>query len=225
MIRQLISILETYQRHIFIILGLLLLLYLRQFLVALDERHSSIFGLERETAQRRLNSALAMIVLIVLMAATEFIVISLPQRMEAAGTDLAPVEDLAEESPDTGTDESIAEISPADSITTAGCIEGQLEWIDPSYGEEISGLYPLRATINVKDQGRYDYSYMRMDGQHDWVKINGGSGPVIEDDLTQWATAQADGGDGEYALRIQVYNIVDAPLTPCDVVVTVNNRE
>jgi hypothetical protein len=65
----------TYQIGIFIILGLGFILYLRQFLKGLSAWRESVFGLERNLAQRHLFSALTGLVLLFLLVLGEFLLV------------------------------------------------------------------------------------------------------------------------------------------------------
>ena len=52
---ELFHFLVDYQLWIYAILGILAVIYLVRLISAWRERHATIFGLEREDAQRRLN--------------------------------------------------------------------------------------------------------------------------------------------------------------------------
>ena len=66
---ELFHFLVDYQIWIYAVLGVLALIYLVRLIGAWRERYATIFGLEREDAQRRLNSALAIFVLLLLLIA------------------------------------------------------------------------------------------------------------------------------------------------------------
>ena len=68
--------LVDYQLWIYAILGILALIYLIRLINAWRERYATIFGLEREDAQRRLNSALAVFILLILLIAAEFVIVT-----------------------------------------------------------------------------------------------------------------------------------------------------
>ena len=63
---ELFHFLVDYQLWIYAVLGVLALVYLIRVITAWRERYSTIFGLERDDAQRRLNSGLALFVLLLL---------------------------------------------------------------------------------------------------------------------------------------------------------------
>ena len=157
--------LVDYQLWIYAVLGVLALIYLKRLITAWQERYNTIFGLERENAQWRLNSALAVFVLLLLLIAAEFVLVTFvipewPQVMAtptptpAEGEAAVSVEGTAEGEEDLmivrNDDEtglginSPPEGSEASTTTSAstggGCVEGQLEWLEPVNGEEISAV-------------------------------------------------------------------------------------
>ena len=73
---ELFHFLVDYQVWIYAVLGVLALIYLIRIISAARERYATIFGLEREDAQRRLNSALAVFVLLILLIAAEFTLVT-----------------------------------------------------------------------------------------------------------------------------------------------------
>ena len=73
---ELFHFLVDYQIWIYVVLGVLALIYLIRVISAARERYATIFGLEREDAQRRLNSALAIFILLILLIGAEFILVT-----------------------------------------------------------------------------------------------------------------------------------------------------
>ena len=73
---ELFHFLVDYQLWIYAILGILALIYLTRLISAWRERYATIFGLEREDAQRRLNSSLAVFILLILLIAAEFVLVT-----------------------------------------------------------------------------------------------------------------------------------------------------
>ena len=109
--------------------------------------------------------------------------------------------------------------SPA-SLST-GCIEGQLEWLAPVSGDVISGSYTLEATVNVKDMAFYNWAFSPVEDQVNWQTLSAGNLPVLEGDLGLWATSQVANGD--YVLRLTVFDLNNQELLPCDVYIRVLN--
>ncbi len=225
--------LVDYQLWIYAILGILALIYLARLVSAWRERYATIFGLEREDAQRRLNSALAVFILLLLLIGAEFVLITfvIPEWPLVMMT---PTSVITEEEnmmitrpPDNGlviisTPEGAVSNTTVSSISS-GCIPGQLEWLDPVSGDVIDGSYILKATVNMQDMAFYNWAFSPVEDQENWQTLSAGNLPVIEGQLGLWATSQVPNGD--YALRLTVYDLSNQELPSCDVYIRVLNEE
>jgi len=69
-----IKFLAEMEIPIYLILGIVGIVYLRRLAIALEERRSSVFGLERQVAHEKVVSATTVLVLLGLLAVGEFIV-------------------------------------------------------------------------------------------------------------------------------------------------------
>ena len=69
----LFTFLIRYQYWIYAVLALILLIYLKKLISAVQDWNATIFGLEREYAQKKLNTALAMVIVSVLLLVAEFV--------------------------------------------------------------------------------------------------------------------------------------------------------
>ena len=225
--------LVDYQLWIYAILGVLALIYLARLISAWRERYATIFGLEREDAQRRLNSALAVFILLLLLIGAEFVLITfvIPEwpLVMLTPTPVIPEEDnlMITRPADSGlviisTPEGAVSNSPV-SVISSGCIPGQLEWLDPVSGDVIDGSYILKATVNVQDMAFYNWAFSPVGDQENWQTLSAGNLPVIEGELGLWATSQVANGD--YALRLTVYDLSNQELPSCDVYIRVLNEE
>src|SRR5512139_2765133 len=67
---------RDYEIWIYVILGILALWQIRKFALAWEELRGAFFGLEREAAQSRVNSAATMIVILIIMAVAEFTIVT-----------------------------------------------------------------------------------------------------------------------------------------------------
>ena len=226
---ELFHFLVDYQLWIYAILGVLALLYLSRLIGAWRERYTTIFGLEREDAQRRLNSALAIFILLVLLIGAEFVIVTFVVP-EWPLVMLTSTPEQEEEFLINRSDESAltiistpegASANPAVSSITAGCIPGQLEWLEPKTGDVIDGSYTLRATVNLQDMAWYNWAYASVQEPDNWKTLSAGNLPVIEGDLGLWATSQVSNGD--YTLRLTVYDLNNEELSPCDIHIRVLN--
>ena len=69
-----IRFLAEFEVPIYLMLGIVALIYLRRILMALQEKRSAIFGLEREAAQRKVVGASTVLILVGLLTVGEFVV-------------------------------------------------------------------------------------------------------------------------------------------------------
>ena len=69
-----IRFLAEFEVPIYLVLGIVALVYLRRVLAALEEKRGAIFGLEREAAQRKVVAATSVLILVGLLTVGEFIV-------------------------------------------------------------------------------------------------------------------------------------------------------
>ena len=109
------------------------------------------------------------------------------------------------------------------SVLSSGCVANQLEWLAPVSGDVIEGSYTLEATVNVQDMAFYNWAFSPVGDQMNWQTLSAGNLPVIEGPLGLWATTQVANGD--YVLRLTVYDLNNEQLPPCDVYIRVLNEE
>ena len=193
---------------IYLLLSVVGFFYVRKVFLALQEWKSSVFGLEKEFAQRRFSAGMSIILLLLFFGFAEFIFVTFiapgyptmnqlttptidllatrePTLITMAGTGNPPGTDLAvEKIPD-----------------SEGCVPGQLEWVDPIQGDEIAGTVELMATVNMDNMGFFKYEFSSTNGER-WVTIAANTGNKIEEVLGVWDTSQLIPGD--YLLRIIV---------------------
>jgi hypothetical protein len=245
----LLNFMATYQKWIYSILIITGILYLKRLISAWREWRATIFGLERDAAQSKLNSSLVMVFLILLLLAAEFITLTFivsewPQvkissaTVPTVGPDMgilspassdmqinSKVEIAAQgENGLSGENQSLLTPTPfLGNQTFSGCIPGQIEWIAPKSGEEISGLYELKATVNYQDMGFYKYQYSLLNDQKSWTAISAGNLPVLEGQLGVLATTEIANGD--YVLRLIIVDKNNVESSPCDVAVRIMNKE
>lgn len=231
---ELFHFLVDYQLWIYGILGILALIYLIRTISAWRERYSTIFGLEREDAQRRLNSSLAIFILLLLLIGAEFVLVTFvipewPLVMLTPTPTAAPAEEEPMITPPSSQGLMIISTPEGSSGSSevarlsSGCIENQLEWLSPRSGDVIEGSYTLEATVNVKDMAFYNWGFASVDDQDSWQTLSAGNLPVLEGELGLWATSQVPNGD--YVLRLTVYDLNNEQLPPCDVYIRVLNEE
>src|SRR4030067_946007 len=73
---QALQFFRVYEIWIYLILGALAFWQVRKFGLAWEELRGAFFGMEREAAQSRVNSAASMVVLLIIMAVAEFTIVT-----------------------------------------------------------------------------------------------------------------------------------------------------
>lgn len=232
---ELFHFLVDYQLWIYAILGILALIYLTRLISAWRERYATIFGLEREDAQRRLNASLAVFILLILLIAAEFVLVTfvIPEwplvMLTPTPTAAAAEEEELLITPPASSSGLViastpqgASANPSAVSVSSGCIPGQLEWLAPVSGDVISGSYTLEATVNLQDMAFYNWAFSPVADQENWQTLSAGNLPVLEGELGLWATTQVANGD--YVLRLTVYDLSNRELPSCDVFIRVLNE-
>ena len=219
----------TYQAGIFVVLGLGLLIYFRQFLKALSAWRQSVFGLERNLAQRQLFTALTGLVLLFLLIIGEFllVVVIKPQMPSTAIEETPRINPLATQTATLSSAELEGE-TPVPTPTigqdslVSECVEGVLEITSPSEGEAVSGTVEIIGSVNVEDFGSYKYEYSST-GAVDWVTIAAGNQLRLDENLGYWYTSELP--PGRYLLQLVPLNNLGEEMTPCIITVEVVAEE
>jgi len=207
---QLLKFLISYEILFYIVGGVLEIVFIHRLLSALAEWHASVFGLEKEVAQRQFTSSLTVIILVGLFVLSEFMLATFaPAKLAGLNPIATPTVDLsATATPEPSTSETVGPTSAPDlsqissTVTSEGCLPGQIEWTNPKAGDAISGSVDLEGTVNVSGLGYYKFDFRQV-GQTDWTTIAGNSAPVINGSLgASWDTTQYPAGD--YQLRLVV---------------------
>ena len=73
---ELLRFLQKYEIWIYVVLGVGSLFYIQRLLVAWNEWRNTLFGLERESAQRKLSASLTILILMALIIVSEFAIVS-----------------------------------------------------------------------------------------------------------------------------------------------------
>ena len=201
-----IRFLAEFEVPIYLMLGIVALIYLRRILLALEEKRSAIFGLEREAAQRKVVSASTVLILVGLLTIGEFVVATflageLAQEPTFA---TATIEVLTTPTVTLGPPPEGATPTPTlypqvqlDGIES-NCINDILEIESPEHLSEVSGVVELIGSVNTENFGSYKYEYSTMEAN--WQTIAAGSGVRIDESLGNWYTTDLE--PGEYMLRL-----------------------
>jgi hypothetical protein len=225
--------LRVYEFWIYSFLALGGLIYLRKFFLAWEELRVAAFGLERESAQSRLNQAAGMLVLVLSLGfgvffLASFIGPSLPIAPPLSTPTLNPLATATTTLPAGSTNhEGLAEMVDTTPIPEGenvgeGCIPGQVMLEEPQNGSEVNGLVILTGSATIPNFGFYKYEVQRAQDPI-WLTIQAGRQAIEDGELGPWDTRSLPSGD--YLLRLVVSDNEGNSLPPCVIHVRVNNPE
>ncbi len=224
---EILPYLQKNEIWIYVFLGAVALIPLQQLISAWRAWQGSVYGLEREIAQHRFSAALTVLVLLVLFIFMEFVIVSfvVPGYPQIASLPTPTLDLLATP---TVTLPAVAATSSvilggaptATGEAQQGCIPGQIEWISPTPGQEITANIQLTGTVNVPNLEFYKYQFAQK-GEDLWTTIAGGNQPKVKGDIGFWYTDQLANGD--YLLRLVVADNQNNEFPACVIQVRVNN--
>ena len=214
---------------IYLVLGILAIWEIRKFALAWEEMRGAAFGLERESAQSRLNRAAILLVVILAMAMVEFILVSFVVPTVPGATPLfTPTIDLLATPSITlpvsthGTIEpglvTSTPLLPGSTAENQGCIPGQLTITDPANGEQISGVITLIGTVDVLNLGFYKYE-VKYPSDLVWLTIQAGRGAKRDEALGEWDTSTVS--PGNYLLQLVAIDNTGQEIGACEIQVNV----
>ncbi|MDD5368892.1 MAG: hypothetical protein PHQ40_07400 [Anaerolineaceae bacterium] len=226
---------------IYILLGLVGLVYVRKLVLAIQEWRGAIFGLERNNAQRRLNESASILALLALFALAEFVLVTFVAPA-IPGVKLLPTPTLrvigtpgpGEGTPAvTGSPSGLLPYVATLGSKPSSCIPGQLEFTEPASGSNVKGKVILKGTVRVPNFGFYKYEFAQPGNPPDWMTIQAGdhircSGEecinpaatdVPSDKLGEWDTSLLVPGD--YLLRLVVTDNQGQTLPSCEISIRV----
>jgi hypothetical protein len=223
---QVLQFLQSYEIWVYLSLGLVALIYISRLVVSGREWRSAVFGLEREHAQRKFSTVLTLFVLLVLIMAAEFVLVSFVLPAYPGITSLStPTIDLLASPTMTLPASVISTVEPLNilgqqpTVSTEGCLPGQVEWTFPVSGAEVSGILELKGTINIPNLGFYKFEFSQP-GSSTWVTIAAGDEAKTDELLGGvWNTSQLIAGD--YLLRLVVTDNQNVVLPACVIPVRV----
>ncbi len=223
---QVLQFFATYEILIYVLLGVLAVWQIRKFALAWEELRGAFFGMEREEAQSRVNSAATMIVLLIIMAVAEFTVVTFvtPTVPGANPLPTATLDLLATPTttlpPPTQNPNATpgATATPGEVAAAPGCTAGQVNFISPLNGDKVSGSTTIKGTANSPNFGFYTLQ-IALPGDPVWLPIQVGQQMVKNDTLGVWDTSNLS--PGAYMLRLEVTDNVGEALPTCDIQVTV----
>jgi hypothetical protein len=222
-----LSFFRALEAWIYLLLGLGGLIYLRKFVIAWQELRGAAFGLERESAQARLNQAASVLVLFLTMAVAEFVLVSFiapavpganPLPTATLNVLASPTTTLATDSTQVLEGGPTVSPNPTSSATGSGCIPGQIEITAPQNGTSISDVVTVNGSANIPDFGFYKIEMKRPD-QSSWLTVLAGNQPVTGGELGQWDTRRIP--PGQYELGLIAYDNQAKPSDLCVIQVSI----
>ncbi|MEN6531930.1 MAG: hypothetical protein ABFD17_09185 [Anaerolineaceae bacterium] len=235
-----IKFLADFEVPIYLILGIVAVVYLRRIVISLEEKRTAIFGLEREAAQRKVTAAASILILVGLMTVMEFVVATflageLAQAPTFATSTIevltTPTTTLSGSIPST----TLSGLIPTDATPTptiypqaqiegidSQCVNDILEIDSPEHEAEVKGVVEIIGSVNTPSLGSYRYDFSTM-GEPKWQTIAAGSGVHIDENLGNWYTS--DLAPGPYMLRLVALDNEGNETSTCVIVVNVTAEE
>jgi hypothetical protein len=223
---QILQFFRNYEIYIYIILGVLAIWQIRKFAVSWEELRGAFFGLEREAAQSRVNSAATMVVILIIMAVVEFTIVTFvaptvpgANPLPTATLDLlaTPTVTLPAPTQDPNATQG-ATPTPGEVAAAEGCTPGQVNLISPLNGDTINGSITIRGTAKINNFGFYTLQIAKP-GDTVYLPIQVGQQPVMNDALGTWDTSALS--PGAYMLELMVTDNIGNAQAPCDIQVNV----
>lgn len=207
---------------IYLILGGFAFWQIRNFILAWEELRNAAFGLERESAQSRLNWVATMLILAFMLGIGEFVVVSfVVPKVPDASPLLTPTLDLLASPTVTlepGSQAAIA--TPALAIETAmsDCIPDQIDIISPQNGTTVKDIVEIIGSADIPNFGFYKFE-MAAINDTSWLTIQAGDTITREGRLGFWDTTRLSPGD--YGLRLVLTDNQGESHPPCTIQVRV----
>jgi len=219
---ELLGYLRDLEYLIYIVLGSLAVWQLRKFYLAWEELRAAAFGLEKESAQLRLNRSAALLVVLLFLVTAEFGLVSfIIPAMPGVNPLPTPTIDLLATPtstlvPSPDPDTTPASISPplATDMIQTGCIANEVMITYPENNGTISGIVEIEGTVNIPDFGFYKFEISAADSNN-WLTVQAGDKPKEDEMLGFWDTTQLQAGN--YYLRLVVIDNQGIQLDPCTV--------
>lgn len=207
---------------IYILLGIFAVWQSRKFVLAWGELRNAAFGLERQSAQSRLNWVTTVLILILMLGVTEFVLVSFVAPTVPEATPLStPTLDLLA-SPTIAMEANLVNSNstpiPTLEIENGGCIPGQVDIISPTNSETIQGIVEIIGSADIPNFGFYKFE-MAAVNDLSWLTIQAGETITREGRLGYWDTTRLSPGD--YVLRLVIIDNMGQSTNPCVIQVRV----
>ena len=215
------SFFRAFEVWIYLLIGFGALIYIRKFVLAWGELSDAAFGLERESAQTRLNRAAIVLVILVTMAISEFVLVyyvapSIPESSPLPSATLSllatPSVTLPENSAMMEVTNEVLENNQSSAPSSNGCIPGQIDITSPQNGQEVTGVVEVIGSADIPSFGFYKLEIKRPD-ENIWSTLQAGNAVVLDGKLGDWDTRRLT--PGEYQLSIVLVDNEAQALEPC----------
>lgn len=218
--------LDQYEFVFYILLGAVVLVYVRKVFLAWREWSVALFGLEKELSQRKINTGLSIVLLSTLMGIglfviNTFVTPSVPGvfTMATATVDLTTQPTETIDLTPTAESTAVGLIPTLSAFLDKGCVPDQVSWSYPMDGDSISGAVEFIGTVNIENLGFYKVEYSPAD-QENWIPIAAGREKVVNGPLSgSWNSGDLTPGD--YKLRLVVETSMEEILPPCTIKVLI----
>jgi len=225
---QALSFFRENETFIYLGFGLVAVWQFRKVLLSWSELRGAAFGLERESAQGRLNRAVSILVFVLVMSMFEFALVAyIVPNTPGAMPLFTPTLDLMA-SPSATLDDSALQPNgtPEPNLTLvvspdadSNCVLDQVMILSPTDGDSVQDLVEIIGTANIPNFGFYKYETTNAN-EESWLTIQAGNTVVNQDQLGFWDTKRLVPGD--YKLRLIVTDNEGQATAPCVIQVRVD---
>jgi hypothetical protein len=238
----LVKLIADYAIWLYLLLGLVALLFLRAYLVARRERDNSIFALERESAAGRMaQTSIGFLVTIIVIGGVFYTSQTLVDEIplpEVTPTPTAlivlppsptPPPLLPTPTP-TGTPRPRPTLLPLETITPtleiavgvpANCLNPGVRISEPGTGATVSGVIQIIGSASIPEFSYYKFEF-QGNGFGDWTFIQRFDNSINGGILGAWDTRSVPSGD--YEFRLIVVDKTGNYPEPCTVLLSVRNE-
>jgi hypothetical protein len=209
---------------IYLALGIVAAWYLRKFLLAWRDLREAAFGLERETAQARLNWSASVLVFVLILGVVEFALVSyVVPTVPGAAPIFTPTIDLLATatvtlSPDETPGAATPTLGPTLPPEESGCIPDQIDITFPENETSVRGTIEIIGSADIPNFGFYKYE-AAPSNDLTWLTIQAGNETKQNEALGPWDTSRLSPGD--YYLRLVVTDNSGESFPPCVIQVRV----
>lgn len=222
---------KAFEVWIYLVLGLAAVYFVYRFILAWQDLRDAAFGLERESAQAKVNQAASLLVLLLAMAVGEFVLVTfIAPAMPGAVPLPTPTVDLLATptttlpGPTPGETQpgalATAAVTPTTGVQGSGCVPDQIVIAAPQDGAEINGVVEIRGTANIPNFGFYKLEMKTVEAT-DWLTILAGNEVRVDTTLGFWNTSLLVPGVQQLSLVVTDNQGQTQP--PCIIQVRVSN--